>query len=92
MTKTNKTTNTDLCDDDLADLVASTIEDFLSQILGGRETNALLELAAASISTLVWMDREDKDLDELFEFCKEATLRNLKHTVDRWQSKVFAED
>jgi len=90
MNKTNNTKRTELCDGDFAELVASKIEDFLSQGVTNHETIALLELAAASMSTLAWMDKANTDLDELFQWCKEATLRNLKHRADLWQAKVSA--
>jgi hypothetical protein len=90
MNKTNNTMGTELCGGDFAELVASAIEDFLSQGFANDAPIALMELAAALMSTIAWMEKPNSDLDGLFQVCKEATLRNLKHRADLWRAKVAA--
>jgi hypothetical protein len=76
---------------DFEEEVVTTIKDFLHD--GGfapHEWKALTELAAEAMSTLIWRHGEQMDIEEVFEACKENTLRNLKQRFDHWQAKVSA--
>ncbi len=72
------------------ELAHSMIKDYMCQVKSGHEYFALMFLAEQTMAQAAWREGDERGIEKIFETCKTLTLRNLRHRLDRWQSKVAA--